>query len=84
MLIFHYSCSCELLKNPTSLPLDLVKAPQQIETTLRRLEQVQGPGQKHCKEPVWCLHVNKCLLKCFCSKNNCHMWVFTPLWVMCQ
>lgn len=29
----------------TSLPLDLVKAPQQIKVTLRRLEQVQGPGQ---------------------------------------
>lgn len=29
----------------TSMPLDLVKAPQQIKATLRRLEQVQGPGQ---------------------------------------
>lgn len=28
-----------------SLLLDLVKAPQQIQITLRRLEQVQGPGQ---------------------------------------
>lgn len=27
-----------------SLLLDLVKAPQQIKMTLRRLEQVQGPG----------------------------------------
>ena len=26
-------------------PLDLVKAPQQIKATLRRLEQVQGPRQ---------------------------------------
>lgn len=29
----------------TSTPLDLVKAPQQIIATLRRLEQVQGLGQ---------------------------------------
>lgn len=28
-----------------SMPLDLVKAPQQIKATLRRLEQVQGSGQ---------------------------------------
>lgn len=28
-----------------STPLDLVKAPQQIIATLRRLEQVQGLGQ---------------------------------------
>lgn len=28
-----------------SITLDLVKAPQQIKDTLRRLEQVRGPGQ---------------------------------------
>lgn len=52
-----------------SLPLDLVKAPQQIKATLRRLEQVQGPGQNtarllnkvmKCLQSMYCLYI-KCI-----------------------
>lgn len=38
-----------------SLPLDLVKAPQQVKAALRRLEQVQGLWQNAAR--VW-LKVN--------------------------
>lgn len=42
-----------------SSTLDLVKAPQQIKATLRRLEQVQGPGQNTAR-----LLNRVCVMKC--------------------
>lgn len=35
-----------------AMPLDLVKAPQQIKATLRRLEQVQGSGQNTARSLI--------------------------------